>query len=63
MRVMLDTNVLISAGIFPGKRTTDLTLRIANECTIVLSGQVIDELQAVVAFKFPDKKPVLKRFP
>ena len=62
MRVMLDTNILISAGIFAGKYTTDLTLRIADEHAIVLSSRIIDELQAVTALKFPDKKSALERF-
>jgi len=59
---MLDTNLLISAGIFPNKHTTALTLRIADEHTIVLSSRIIDELQTVMDIKFPDKKPVLERF-
>ena len=62
MRVMFDTNILISAGIFAGKYTTALALRIADEHTIVLSNRIIDELQAVVALKFPDKKSALERF-
>ena len=62
MRVMLDTNILISAGIFAGKRTTALTLQIADEHTIVLSSRIIDELHEVMEIKFPDKKAVLERF-
>ena len=62
MRVTLDTNLLISAGIFTGKRTTTLTLRIADEHTIVLSSRIIDELREVIDNKFPDKKSVLERF-
>jgi len=62
MRVMLDTNILISAGIFAGKHTTALTLQIAEEHTIVLSSRIIDELWIVINTKFPDKKSVLERF-
>ena len=62
MRVMLDTNLLISAGIFAGGRTTNLTLRIADEYTIVLSSRIIDELRTVMDIKFPGKKSVLERF-
>jgi len=47
MRVMLDTNLLISAGIFSGKHTTDLTLQIADVHTIVLSSWIIDELASL----------------
>ena len=59
---MLDTNLLISAGIFAGGRTTNLTLRIADEHMIVLSSRIIDELRTVMDIKFPDKKSVLERF-
>ena len=62
MRVMLDTNLLISAGVFAGKQTTALTLRIADEYTIVLSSRIIDELRAVMDIKFPDKQSALERF-
>ena len=62
MRVMFDTNLLISAGIFAGKRTTALTLQIADEHTILLSSRIIDELREVMDIKFPDKKAVLERF-
>jgi len=62
MRVMLDTNLLISAGIFAGKRITTLTLKIADEHTIVLSSRIIDELHAVMNMKFPKKIFVLERF-
>ena len=62
MRVTLDTNLLISAGIFARKRTTDLTLRIADEHNIILPSRIIDELHEVMSIKFPDKKSALERF-
>jgi hypothetical protein len=52
----------VSAGIFTGKHTSAIVLQIAEENTIVLSSQIIDELYEVVALKFPDKKPALERF-
>ena len=62
VRVTLDTNLLISAGIFASKRTTALTLQVADEHTIVLSSRIIDELREVMDIKFPEKKSVLERF-
>lgn len=62
MRVMLDTNILISAGIFAGKRTSNLTLLISDEHSIVLSSRIIDELWEVMDIKFPNKKESLERF-
>ncbi|MDR1193729.1 MAG: putative toxin-antitoxin system toxin component, PIN family [Peptococcaceae bacterium] len=59
---MLDTNLLISAGVFVGKRASALTLRIADEYSIVLSSRIIDELWKVMEIKFPDKKTSLERF-
>ncbi|GHU81620.1 hypothetical protein FACS1894191_8570 [Clostridia bacterium] len=62
MTVMLDTNILISAGLFAGKRLSDLTIRIADEYHVILSSRIIDELREVIRFKFPDKEPALDRF-
>ncbi|GHV25108.1 hypothetical protein FACS189465_2860 [Clostridia bacterium] len=62
MRVMLDTNILISAGIFAGKRMSELTMRISDEHSLVLSSRIIDELWRVVEFKFLACKPILERF-
>jgi putative PIN family toxin of toxin-antitoxin system len=59
---MLDTNILVSAGLFAGKRTSNLTLRIADEHSVILSSQIIDELRAVIKLKFPDRKSTLERF-
>ena len=62
MRVMLDTNILISAGLFGNTHLSELTKRIADEFNIVLSSQIIEELQLVVNLKFPNKKAALDRF-
>lgn len=62
MRVMLDTNILISSGIFGSTRLAELTRRIADEFNLVLSSQIIEELQLVVDIKFPNKKAALDKF-
>ena len=62
MRVMLDTNIIISAGIFGGGRLSQLTLMIADKFNLVLSSAIIDELRIVIAKKFSDKASVLERF-
>jgi len=59
---MLDTNIIISAGIFGGGRLSEITLRIADDFNLVLSSAIIKELWEVVERKFPHKKPVLERF-
>ena len=44
MRVMFDTNILISSIIFGNSRLAELIHRIADEFNLVLSGQIIEEL-------------------
>lgn len=62
MRVMLDTNILLSAGLFHESRLSILTIRISSEFKIVLSSQIIEELRMVTARKFPAKKKTLENF-
>ena len=62
MTVMLDTNILISAGLFPNSRLAALAVRIADEFNIVLSSRIVDEMRAVAELKFPDRKLVLESF-
>ena len=62
MTVMLDTNIIISAGLFGGSRLAKWALRIADECNLVLSSAIISELWKVMDEKFPMKKPVMEWF-
>jgi putative PIN family toxin of toxin-antitoxin system len=62
MTVMLDTNIIISAGIFGSERFSSLVIEIASEYSVVLSSRIIDELWEVMSLKFPHKKPTLERF-
>lgn len=55
MRVMIDTNILISALVFPGRTMEALIAKITTEHRLVLSSYVIDELLDVVKRKFPGK--------
>ncbi len=43
MRVMIDTNVLLSALLFPGRRMNALIDKITTEHQLVLSYYVVDE--------------------
>ena len=51
MRVMLDTNVLISALLFLSRHMDLLFERVVTEHTMVLSSYVIEELHKVVERK------------
>jgi len=62
MTVMLDTNILISAGLFYSSRLAELTKRITNSYTIVLSNQILEEFQTVMEQKFPHKKKIFENF-
>ena len=56
MRIMLDTNVLISALLFPGTRMDTMMNNIFMEHQLVLSSYVVEELKRVVQRKFPGKE-------
>jgi putative PIN family toxin of toxin-antitoxin system len=56
MRIMIDTNVLISTIIFPSNRLLSMLNYITNNHTLVISSYVIDEFYEVVERKFPTKK-------
>jgi putative PIN family toxin of toxin-antitoxin system len=55
MRVMLDTNVLISAIVFPNERMDSLIYKAVLDHQLVLSSYIIDELIDVTKRKFPQK--------
>lgn len=53
MKVVFDTNVLVSAVVFPGGRGEEALLRIvAEHDELILSKPVLDELLGVLARKF-----------
>lgn len=53
MRVVFDTNILISALVFPGKKAEKALLRVIDgPDRLILSKPIIDELLRVLARKF-----------
>jgi len=52
---MLDTNVLVSAIIFPNARMDSLIFKATLDHQLVLSSLIIDELLDVTKRKFPQK--------
>ena len=62
MRVMLDTNVLVSAAVLSSHHILRLLDIISERHTIVLSTYVIDELKRVTKEKFPSKYGLLENF-
>lgn len=61
MRVMLDTNVLISALLFPGSKLDAMMNCIFTQHQLVLSSYVVDELKRVVKRKFPQKENAINK--
>ena len=55
MRIMLDTNVLVSALLFPGQKMNALMGKVTTDHQLVLSSYIVDELFGVPQRKFPDK--------
>lgn len=61
MRIMLDTNVLISALLFPGGRMDVMMNCIFLQHQLVLSSYVVDELKSVVKRKFPKREKTIEK--
>ncbi len=55
MRVMIDTNVLISAILFPNPQMDKLMFKVTTEHRLVLSSYIVDELLNVTRRKFVGK--------
>ena len=62
MRIMIDTNLLISAFILNSQYLTQMIDNITEHHTIVLPTYVIDELKRVTKAKFPGKYDLLESF-
>lgn len=67
MRVMLDTNILISAFVFKSKKMNELIYKLSVEHEIVICSYTIEELKELVDTKFKvtqkDLDEFLKDFP
>jgi len=61
MKVMLDTNVLISLLLFPNARMNAMMEKIFTEHKLVLSSFVVNELKEVVRRKFPRQEKTVDR--
>lgn len=62
MRVMLDTNILVSMVFFPSNQTRELAERLTNWHQIIICDYVIEELRLVTNRKFPKKRSFLDQF-
>lgn len=67
MKVMLDTNILISAFIFKSKKMKDLIYKLSKEHEIIICTYTVEELKELIDTKFKvsqkDLDEFLKNFP
>lgn len=62
MRIMIDTNILVSAILFSSTQMNELIRVINNKHKLILSSFVIDELVGVVDRKFKGKEKAVAQF-
>lgn len=62
MRIMIDTNILISAFVFKSESMNRLIERIVENHDLIISSYVLDELSEVVKRKFPNQVKALDKF-
>ena len=67
MKVMLDTNILISAFVFKSKKMKELIYKLAKEHEIIICSYTVQELKELIDTKFKvsqkDLDEFLKIFP
>ena len=61
MRIMLDTNVLISVLLFPTEKMNKMMEFIFTQHKLVLSSYVVSELKNVIHRKFPGKEAAINK--
>lgn len=60
MRAMIDTNILVSAMLFPNSPINAVLAHIISHHTLVISSFVIEELRDVVRRKFPGREQAVE---
>ena len=62
MRVMVDANIIVSAGLFPESIVGKTLNHITENHVLVLCKYTLEELAEVFTNKFPDRTKYLNRF-
>lgn len=63
MKILLDTNILLSAALFPNGTTAKAYFKaVTSPYSSYVCEWTIDELNRVFNRKFPDKIPALEKF-
>ena len=62
MRIMIDTNILISMFLFPSNTMNRLKLNLCDHHQILLCSYVVEEMKDVISRKFKSKEADLDEF-
>ncbi|MCL2630409.1 MAG: putative toxin-antitoxin system toxin component, PIN family [Firmicutes bacterium] len=62
MKVIFDSNVLLSAGLFPNGGASQCVNYASEKFVIILTNTIIEEVKRVVERKFPKSLPLFERF-
>lgn len=62
MRVMLDTNILVSAFLFKSNTINELINKLSNEHEIIIASYCIEELRELIKIKFNVSENALNEF-
>jgi len=62
MRIIVDSNIIISAGLFPESNIAKILARIIKNHKLVLCQYTLDELRNVFEKKFPERIEYLNDF-
>lgn len=55
MRIMIDTNILVSSALFPESQTARVLFAAVQKHSLVICTYVLEEVKAVFKRKFPNK--------
>ncbi len=62
MKVMLDTNILISAFVFKSKKINELIYKLSKEHEIIICSYIVEELRELISTKFKVSQNALDEF-
>ena len=62
MRIMIDTNILLSEILFPSAKMINMMDYITKNHSLVLCSHIIDEIHSVFKRKLPDDISTLEKF-
>ena len=62
MRITLDTNIIVSAVLFPESKLAKSTLELSDRYKLVICDRVIAELRNVMQRKFPERMLACEQF-